>query len=94
MPAEVTFTFGSSDQQSFLVAPVKAIASGIDGNYVFKLVADEEEGIYSAKKVNVALGTITKDGYIIREGLNEGDLVAVAGLRSLYEGRKVKLLED
>jgi RND family efflux transporter MFP subunit len=94
MPAQVTFRFGSSNQQSFLVAPLKAIASGVDGNYVFKLVNDGEEGIYIASKVNVELGTITKDGYIIREGLNAGDLVAVAGLRSLYEGRKVKLLEE
>jgi RND family efflux transporter MFP subunit len=94
MPAEVTIRFGSSDQQSFLVAPLKAIASGVDGNYVYRLLADKEDGIYIAKKVNVELGTITKNGYIIREGLKEGDLVAVAGLRSLYEGRKVKLLEE
>jgi RND family efflux transporter MFP subunit len=94
MSTEVTFQLGSSNQASFLVAPLKAIASGVDGNYVFKLVADEEEGVYIAKKVGVELGTITKDGYIIREGLNEGDLVAVAGLRSLYDGRKVKLLEE
>jgi RND family efflux transporter MFP subunit len=94
MSTEVTFQFGSSNQASVLVVPLKAIASGIDGNYVFKLVADEEEGIYTAEKVGVELGTITKNGYIIRKGLNEGDLVAVAGLRSLYDGRKVKLLEE
>jgi RND family efflux transporter MFP subunit len=94
MTAEVTFKIGSSSQQSFLVAPLKAIASGVDGNYVFRLVADKEDGTYIAEKVTIELGAITKDGYIIREGLNEGDLVAVAGLRSLYEGRKVKLLEE
>jgi RND family efflux transporter MFP subunit len=94
MSAEVTFSFASLDQESFLVAPLKAIASGVDGNYVFKLVADKEEGIYTAKKVGVELGAITKDGYIIKEGVKEGDLVAIAGLRSLYDGRKVKLLEE
>ncbi len=94
MPAEVTFRFGSVNQESFLVAPLKAIASGVDGNYVFRLVADTEEEIYTAEKRMVELGDITEEGYIIREGLNEGDLVAVAGLRSFYEGRKVKLLEE
>jgi RND family efflux transporter MFP subunit len=94
MSTEVTFQFSSSDQEVFLIAPLKAIASGVDGNYVFKLVADEEEGIYTVRKVGVELGTITKHGYIIHEGLNKGDLVAVAGLRSLYDGRKVKLLVE
>jgi multidrug efflux system membrane fusion protein len=94
MPAEVTFSFGSAREESFLVAPLKAVGSGVDGNHVFTLETTDEEGIYLAQKVAVELGVITKDGYIIRSGLEEGDLVAVAGLRVLYDGRKVKLLND
>ena len=94
MPAEVTFRLGSNDEQSFLVAPLKAVSSGVDGNFVFKLVEGSEEGHYEVRSVPVELGTITKDGYIIRTGLNAGDLVAVAGLRSLYEGRMVTLLKE
>lgn len=94
MPADVTFYFGSVTDQSILVAPLKAIFSGVDGNYVYKLEPDSAAETYVARKQKVALGTITKDGYIVREGLQEGDLLAVAGLRSFYEGRKVKLLED
>ncbi len=95
MATEVSFTVGTSEgkAKNMLIAPLKAVASGTDGNYVFKLVADNEDGVYVVKKVNVELGTITKDGYIIKKGLSAGDLVAVAGLRSLYDGRKVKLLE-
>jgi len=94
MPADITFNFGSVNEEAFLVAPLKAIAGGVDGNYVYKLEADTAKGIYYARKIGVELGTITKDGYIIREGLSKGDRVAVAGLRSFYDGRKVKLLED
>lgn len=94
MPAEVTFSFGKSNEESGLVAPLKAIASGVDGNYAFRLVADTLDGIFVAEKVTIELGTITEDGYIINEGLSVGDLVAVAGLSSLYDGRKVKLLEE
>ncbi len=90
MPAEVTFQFGSAEQQSILVAPLKAISSGVDGNYVFRLTPDEEA--YIASKVLVELGDITKDGYEIKSGLNNGDFVAVAGLSALYEGKRVKLL--
>jgi RND family efflux transporter MFP subunit len=94
MPAEVTFRFGSSNQESFLVAPLKAVASGVDGNYIFRLVPDKENGVYIVEKVTIELGDINENGYIIREGLNEGDLVVVAGLQSMYDGRKVKLLNE
>ncbi len=94
MPCEVTFTFGSANQQSFLIAPIKAIAGGAEGNYAYRLVSSEEEGMYLAEKADVTLGDITKDGYIVLSGLNEGDRVAVAGLNSMYEGQKVMLLKE
>lgn len=96
MAAEVKFTVGNNVEKmkNEIVAPLKAIASGTDGNYAFKLVPDKEEGIYVAKRVPLDLGSITGDGYVIKKGLTEGDFVAVAGLRSLFDGKKVKLLEN
>jgi multidrug efflux system membrane fusion protein len=96
MASEVNFIMeiAEEDTKSDLIAPLKAIASGVEGNYVFKLVPAGEEGIYTAEKLSVELGDITENGYIINSGLNQGDLVAVAGLRVLYDGRKVKLLND
>lgn len=96
MAAEVHFMIGTEEgkTKNEIVAPLKAIASGTDGNYAFKLVPDKEDGVYVAKRVPVDLGAITDDGYIIRKGLSAGDLVAVAGLRSLYDGKKVNLLEN
>lgn len=96
MAAEVNFMLGTGEgrMKSEIVAPLKAIASAADGNYAFKLVPDKEEGVYVAMRVPLDLGAIAENGYIIKEGLDEGDLVAVAGLRSLYDGMKVKLLEN
>jgi len=91
MPIDAIFQFGSKDQSPRLVAPLKAIASDINGNFVYTLTPGENA--YEVKKVIVELGDITQRGYEIKSGLNEGDLVAVAGLRFLYEGRKVKLLD-
>ncbi len=95
MAAEVNFVVGVSEEKTKnrIVAPLKAIASGTDGKYVFRLVPDKDDGVYVVEKASVELGAIIKDGYTIKKGLNEGDLVAVAGLRSLYDGRKVKLLK-
>lgn len=98
MAAEVKFMVGTDERKTKneMVAPLKAIASGTDGNYAFQLVPDKEEGVYVAKRVSLDLGAITEDGYgyIIKKGLSAGDFVAVAGLRSLYDGKKVKLLEN
>lgn len=94
MPAEVQFNFGSENDKSFLVAPLKAVASGVDGFYVYNLIPADTAGVYTVHKTPIELGEITKDGYIVRSGIIEGSLVAVAGLSSLYDGQEVKLLKD
>lgn len=95
MATEVDFEITTSQKiaKHLTIVPIKAVASGTEGNYVFRLVEDKEDGKYVAEKVSVQLGSITDNGYIINKGLNSGDLVAVAGLNSLYDGKIVKLLE-
>jgi hypothetical protein len=73
---------------------MEAVASGKDGNYAFKLIPDGENGVYIVKRIAIELGDISSGGYIIKKGLSVGDLVAVAGLRALYDGKKVKLLKN
>ncbi len=92
MPTEVTFKFGSASQKSTLIVPVKAVGSGVEGNFVFKLSSKKD--VYTAKKVAVKLGEITQNGYEIKSGVSEGDTIAVAGLSYLYEGKQVKLLDQ
>lgn len=96
MASEVDFKLNSDKDLSKneIIAPIKSVAGGTDGNYVFKLIPDNEKGVYIAKKVVIELGPISNDGYVVKKGLNKDDIVAVAGLRSLYEGKKVKLLEN
>lgn len=97
MATEVRFILGITEAETSntIIAPLKAIASGTAGNYAFKLVPDEQkDGVYIVKKVAVSLGTITENGYTIKAGLSKGDLVAVAGLSSLYDKKKVTLLEE
>lgn len=77
-----------------VVVPLKAVANGVDGSYVFKLLPEAEPGVYVIQKIPVELGPLSPIGYVVKAGLKEGELVAVAGLRSLYEGQKVSLLKD
>jgi membrane fusion protein, multidrug efflux system len=96
MAAEIDFILNSDQgtSKNEIIAPIKSVASGTDGNYVFKLIPEGENGVYIAKRIAIELGDISIGGYIIKKGLSEGDLVAVAGLRALYDGKKVKLLEN
>ena len=93
MAANVTFHFGEKKKgKSFLVAPVKAVGEGVDGHFVFLL--KENGNHHLAKKHKIEIGELLETGFEIRDGLQEGDLVATAGLKSLLDDMEVKLMEE
>ena len=92
MAASVTFNLGDKNEKSFLVSPVPAVGEDADGNFTFVLEKGEG-GHFKVKKRRVEIGELLPDGFEIKEGLSEGELVATAGLKSLLEGMKVKLME-
>ncbi|WP_068475298.1 efflux RND transporter periplasmic adaptor subunit [Saccharicrinis aurantiacus] len=92
MVANVTFTYGSdSDSGSNqLVVPVKAVGEDGNGNFVMCIqTSDNKIGI--VKKQNITLGELTNNGFIVLKGLEEGQLIATAGLQTLLNNQKVKL---
>lgn len=91
MTADITFEFGSADLEQNLIVPSKAVAEGPDGRFVYTLKSAEDS--YIAEKRPVSIGDLTSEGFVVNTGLKEGELVATAGLKSLYNGRKVKLLD-
>ena len=91
MAGKVTFKFGSADVSSQLVVPVKAVGDDPAGNFVF--ILEKQENYYLAKKIKVEIGALVSEGFIVQTGLNEGDYVAIAGIRSLFDGKKVSLLK-
>ena len=93
MAANVEFSFDKKNtQQEFLVAPVQAIGEGTAGNFAF--VLSKGNNGYAVKKQNVEIGNLLSTGFEIKGGLQAGDLVATAGLKSLLDGMEVKLLEE
>ncbi|MEL6277086.1 MAG: efflux RND transporter periplasmic adaptor subunit, partial [Bacteroidota bacterium] len=93
MAANVRFDLGDPGAEKKLVSPVKAIGSGADGNYAFVLETTQE-GSYKVNKRSVKVGDLLPDGFIVLDGLQEGDLVATAGIKSLLDGMEVTLLEE
>jgi RND family efflux transporter MFP subunit len=91
MPVEVTFTFGNENQQKQLIVPVKAVSEDESGQFVYALSPINNE-VYEVKKKAIEVGRLTSEGFIVRSGLALNQIVAVAGLRTLYDGMKVSLL--
>jgi RND family efflux transporter MFP subunit len=94
MAADVSFVFEEKDIKTthHLIVPAKAIGESGGNTYVFILKPSDNESYIAQKKI-VTTGKLVKQGFIIKDGLKEGDFVATAGLKSLMDGMTVKLLK-
>ena len=91
MAVDVKFSFGNDDKNpQKLVAPAPSVGEDSNGHFVFVLEGDEKD--FLVKKKNVKIGELTTEGFEIVNGLSNGDLVATAGLSTLLEGMKVRLM--
>ncbi len=94
MAASVTFKINTASvtQPDLLIVPGQAVGEDEIGNFVFTLEANDDH--YLAKRRSVNIGQLTSNGFEIVDGLEEGELVATAGLQTLLDGMKVKLFEN
>jgi RND family efflux transporter MFP subunit len=92
MPAEVSFDFVSDSQTEGILVPPNAVGEDTKGNFAFT-VEETGDGFAVVKRKVVAVGRLTRDGFEIQSGLEDGDLVVTAGLSKLTDGMKVRLLK-
>ena len=75
-----------------LAIPVAAVFSEIEGGPSYVWVIDEQSK--SVTKREVTAGELTARGVQIRDGLEPGEWIAVAGVHYLREGQQVSLLSE
>lgn len=93
MAASVKFKVKTNPTQTdLLIVPSQAVGEDEEGNFVFALEANED--YFLAKRRTVKIGQLSSNGFEIIEGLEEGELVATAGLQTLLDGMKVRLFEN
>ncbi|MEO0732218.1 MAG: efflux RND transporter periplasmic adaptor subunit [Bacteroidota bacterium] len=92
MAANVTFQ-KKTDAAATLVCPVKALGKDTESTFVYVLEKGAGEA-YTAAKQTVEVGELMTDGFAIKSGLSEGQLVATAGLKSLLDGMQVRLMAE
>ena len=93
MTGTVNIPLESKDRQASIIIRPDAVSHAQNDDFVYLTVQTNEEGIYKASRQDVKLGELSPAGYEIAAGLKTGDFVITAGIRFLYEGREVKLLD-
>jgi multidrug efflux system membrane fusion protein len=92
MAADVNMRLaGQSGDESFLVVPLVSVGEDRDGNFVFVL-EPQDAGRYVARRRDVAIGRPGGEGIELIAGVEEGELIATAGVRRLVDGQVVTLL--
>lgn len=77
------------EAKSVITVPSLAIVRDQLGEYVFKLIKDDQ-GDYRASRVKVVLGDRVNEHVVVSEGLNADDLIAAKGAFKLRQGLKTQ----
>lgn len=89
---EITFEDITESNPQILV-PFDAVSEDDKGLFVYVLKKTSDKDIYIANRRNIKSEQLTNQGYKLKEGLQNKELIVTAGLSFMYDGRKVKLLE-
>ncbi len=91
MTAEAAMLLGGEETETSFLVPLSAIAPGDEAGRGYVFVFDPETS--TVRKTAVTGGDGVRDNRVlIREGIAAGDIVAVAGVKFLRDGQKVKLM--
>ena len=94
MAARVQFGFQEEGQGGAeqLFVPIAAVGQDQEGRFVYTLQPAGEA--YQVERRSIQVGDLGTDGFEVKDGLKESELVATSGLKSLIVGMKVRLLEN
>lgn len=87
MPGMVCKVVLSWDGNLSAVVPADIVRTDVSGRYVWTV----KDG--TVVKAPVVTGGFSGDGIIVKEGLDDGDLVIVDGVKKVSSGMKVKITE-
>ncbi|MDJ0887484.1 MAG: efflux RND transporter periplasmic adaptor subunit [Desulfobacterales bacterium] len=92
MTAEVTFQIAKADHRRAFLVPVSAIFAGSESQKGHVFVYDPESSTVKRRHVQ-GLKEVEGNRLMVAQGLEGGEIIAVAGVSFLEDGQKVKLLE-
>lgn len=102
MSAEVTLELSDHAEANQILLPATAVGEDHQGHYIYALEALENDNTadapitprYKVIRRAVDIGELSSDGFVIKQGVDIGSLVATAGLNSLQQGDIVTLFQS
>jgi RND family efflux transporter MFP subunit len=91
MTAELSFKVSEADFQKAFLVPIAALVPGAEANQGYVFVYDQTTSTVQRKSVR-GVGAVVDNRVMIIDGLEDGDIIAVAGVSFLEDGQKVKLM--
>ena len=77
-----------------ITVPFIAVGEDSEGNFVFVLTPVDDETWQAEKRRVTVAGAPAAAGILLTSGLEEGELIATAGIRRLTEGQLLTLLAE
>lgn len=93
MAADVELVVPGTGIQGITV-PFIAVGEDSEGNFVYVLIPDDDETWRAEKRRVTVAGAPAAAGIRLTSGLEEGELIATAGIRRLTEGQRLTLLAE
>lgn len=90
MAAEVSFRFGSGEEQVRWILPPHAVGEDRQGRFVY-VVTGEGEGLGTVHRRPVVVGELVGEGIEVLQGLQDGERVVTVGVSRIEEGQKVRV---
>ena len=92
MTAEVTLLLGGNEEETAYLIPLTALVPGGEGQRASVFVFDPTSETVRLTPIEIRGGH--ENRVAIFEGINAGDIVAVAGVSFLSDGQQVRLLDQ
>ena len=90
MAASVTFAIGKENATKSFVIPVHALMEDEEDFYIYTVENIKDE-IGIIKRHNVSRGSLTGNGIILTDGVEEGMKVLTAGMSRVHENQQVRV---
>lgn len=92
MTANVTINLQSESEQETILVPTVAVGEEDEENFVYVVRKISGDTALVLKRI-VTVGALTGDGFEVLEGLEDGEMVATAGISKLSDSLQVRILE-
>lgn len=93
MSANVTFQVQKKSSEPYMIVPVEAVGEAVDGQRFVYTVEKTDDNVGIVHYKTIKIGELRGNGFVVENGLEDGDIVVTSGVTKINDGLKVKFLK-